>query len=110
LTTLGGVAAFGRSAKILDRRQGTVTSWWGVLVPIRSTTRRLEEFCEVSQSREERTIDHSTYIVFPVRLKARDGKDFTLQESRKDGEARQAAKQFAKYLGLPLVDTTHGTP
>lgn len=106
---VGGLITFGRAGKLIDRTAGTITTWWGLLVPMRSKTRPLDEFHEVTMRREVRRSNKNTRVVYPVRLRARQGADLTLEELQNEKQARRTAERVAKFLGLPLADTTHGT-
>ena len=107
---VGGAIMFGRAGTIIDRREGTVTTWWGLLVPWRSKTRPLSNFSTVTLSREVRRSNKRTRVVFPVRLVSPRSANLDLEESQNAEKARQKAERIAKFMGLPLVDTTHGSP
>lgn len=106
--TVGAALVLGRAGKTFDRRSGTVTTWWGLLVPFKTTTRPLAEFASVSISKEIRRSKNSTYTVYPVRLASEKGKDVNIEEPRDMGKARQAAEEVAKFLDLRLVDSSMG--
>ncbi|MCI0341153.1 MAG: hypothetical protein L0216_08350 [Planctomycetales bacterium] len=108
-TAVGAGFVFGRSGAILDKDEGTATSWWGLLVPFRRTVRPLADFREVAVVREIRRSKNSTYTVFVVRL-AGAGKPLDLREPRDPVAARRLAEEAAGFLGLPVRDTTGERP
>ena len=76
---------FGLSVHRLDRRRGTVTSAWGVLVPFKSRERPTSDFRTVVIGRERQTESRKrgtptatvhnetrTYFVYPVKLICED--------------------------------------
>lgn len=70
----------------------------------------MSQFSQVTVSSEVRRTDKSTYVVYPVRLRAASGDTISLEESHNPDSARRAAERFAKFLSLPLVDSTYGNP
>lgn len=107
---VGCVVCFARFGTIIDRRHGTVTTWWGLLVPWRSKSRSLSSFSQVTVSSEVRRTKKSSYLVYPVRLHGLGGNSIELEAPRNPEPARQAAERFAKFVELPLMDTTYGSP
>jgi len=77
---------FGLSVHRLDRRRGTVTSAWGLLVPFKSSERPISDFRTVvickerqTESRKQRATSTSTvhnqtrtYFIYPVKLICED--------------------------------------
>ena len=77
---------FGLSVNRFDRRRGTVTSAWGLLVPFKSNERPTSDFRTVvickekeTESRKQRATSNTTvenqtrtYFVFPVKLICED--------------------------------------
>jgi hypothetical protein len=77
---------FGLSVHRFDRRQGTVTSAWGLLVPFKSSERPTSDFRTVvickereTESRKQRATSNTTvqnqtrtYFVYPVKLICED--------------------------------------
>ena len=106
--TVGAGLVLGRAGKEIDRRAGTVTTWWGLLVPFKSATRPLADFEAVQVTKEVRRSKNSTYTVFPVRLTASVGKNVSLEESRDAMKARKAGEEAAKFLGFKLIDRSLG--
>lgn len=107
---VGAVIMFGRAGTIIDRRVGTITTWWGLLVPMCSKTRPLNEFSKVTLGREVRRSNKRTRVVYPVRLVSAGSANLNLEEPQNVEKARQKAERIAKFVGLPLVDTSHGSP
>jgi hypothetical protein len=98
----GGLLLFGRVWLTLDRSRGMLTRRTGLLVPMKTEERPLSDFKDVlmvveSGSKADR---------YPVKLRARDGKDFTISSPSQFGEAWTMAVYVARFLGLPLADQT----
>jgi len=106
--TVGAALVFGRSGTILDRRGGSVTTWWGLLVPFRRTVRPLADFQSVVIAREVRRSKNSTYTVYPVRLTAQGTPHVEVQEPRDEHAARSVGEELARFLGVRLVDHSMG--
>jgi len=104
---VGAGLMFGRAGTVVDRRHGQVTRWWGLLGPWKKRQYRLDEFQRVSISREVRRSNKSTYTVYPVRLSG--AATVKLAEPRDYEKARQLAEELAKFVSLPLADTSSGT-
>lgn len=98
---------FGRAGVDIDRRSGSVTSWWGLMVPMRSSRDHLSEFTHVSLRRKVIRSKNSTRIVYPVAL-AREGEgdDVDCESPGDYTQARNKAEQLAKFTGLNLHDST----
>jgi hypothetical protein len=107
-TAVGVGLVFGRGGKVLDRRAGTLTTWWGLLVPWKMTTRPLSDFASVSISREVRRTKNSSYTVYPVRLDSGERTGLTLEEPRDTSQARRLGEDAAKFLNVRLVDRSLG--
>jgi hypothetical protein len=107
--SVGAGLVLGRAGKNIDRREGAVTTWWGLLVPFKTTTRPIEDFSKVTIAREVRRSKNSTYTVYPVRMASDEGKDIKLEEPRDMGKARAVAEEAAKFLEIPLADRSSGT-
>ncbi len=103
--SIGAGFVFGRTGVILDRDEGTATSWWGLLAPFHRTVRPLEDFREVAVARETRRTKNSTYTVYVVRLTGM-GKPLGIREPRDPGAARRLAEEVAKFLGLGVRDAS----
>lgn len=128
---------FGLSVHRLDRRRGTVTSAWGLLVPFKSNERPASDFKTVvickereTESRKKRatsttTVENETrtYFVYPVKLICEDDppeKDFvdliddienvfdSLKKLREFGAKMHELEQERKASGRPSL--TLGKP
>lgn len=97
----------GRAATVLDKDQEKIITWWGLLVPFKSKEQPLEGLDTVTLTKEVRRSDKSTYTVYPVRLSGGE-KPMLLKEPRQYEPARRLAEQAAKFLDLPLEDSTSG--
>jgi len=105
---VGAGLMFGRAGKRIDRRAGTATTWWGLLVPFRTKTYPLSDFEKVTITREVRRSKNSSYTVYPVRTAGASVKSVTIEEPRSEDKARALGEEVAKFLGLPLHDSSTG--
>ena len=105
---IGAAFVFGRAGKIIDRRAGTVTTWWGLLVPFKTTVTQLADYERVTLSREVRRSKNSTYTVYPVRLVGAGAGGVKIEEPRNVNAARKTGEEVAKFVGLPLADSSSG--
>lgn len=103
----GAGVLLGRAGVILNRRDCTVTTWWGLLVPFRRTRRELAEFAQVVLNREVRRSKNSMYTVYPVRLGG--PKPVLIEEPRDYARARRVAEEISAFLSRPLADSSSGT-
>jgi len=81
LVLLGAILVCVRGGVVVDRRQRTITTWRGLLVPFHKTEHPFSQAHFVSISREERYGGKRNYEVFPVRL--------------------EGAAEFVKYFETP---------
>jgi len=102
---IGAGFMFGRAGVDIDRRSGRVVSWWGLMVPIRSTRDDLSDFTHVSLRRKVIRNKNSTRTVYPVAL-AREGDDLDCESPGDYTQARNKAEELAKFAGLNLHDST----
>ncbi|MCK6471675.1 MAG: hypothetical protein L6R28_08010 [Planctomycetes bacterium] len=102
---VGAIMMFGRTGAILNRREKTVTTWWGLLVPFSRKTQPLNDSW-IYLKTETRKTKNGSYTVYVVRLTA--GKDLLLSEYRKYDPARADAERAAKFLDFGIADTSSG--
>lgn len=107
LMFVGAVLICVRVGVIVDRQRRTLTTWWGLLVPIyRSKTERSishDQF--VTLSRVERKAGKGQiYVVFPVTLGGRGSDAITIHEPHDHDKASQLAEDLAKFLGFGIRD------
>lgn len=107
-TSVGAAFVFGRRGVFFDKRTGMATSWWGLLIPFKKTEHRLDSLKRVALSSEIRRNKNSTYTVYPVRVE-HSGKAIHISEPKDSQKARTKAEEVAKFLNLPLADSTAGT-
>jgi len=110
---VGGGLVFGRSGLMINRREKTMTKWWGLMVPMRKKQHDLHDFAQVRLSKEIRRSSSSsggssTYTVYPVRIVGEDEK-LNIEEPRDYREARRAGEALAKFLDFALTDSSSGT-
>ncbi len=104
--SVGAGLMFGRRGVTLDRRRRLAESWWGLILPLRRKMHTLEEFERVELSKEIRRSKDSTYTVYPVRLQG--SAKLSLGEMRDLLKSRGKGEKVAKFLNLPLRDTSSG--
>jgi len=97
----GGVLVFGRRSTIFDVGQRRVTRSWSLVMPLRREERSLDEFAAVLLAFESESDSADSY---PVRLKARFGKDLAVYSSTKFEESRERAEFLARFFRLDLED------
>lgn len=114
----GGVLAIAIGLPLLTFRRGCdidrlqVVKWWGLLVPWRRARYVLADFERVALRREDRrqSVSNATkqrrYMVYPVQLEGQQ--PLVLREGLTLREARVLAEEVAKYLDLPLADSSSG--
>lgn len=107
LALLGAVLTCVRVGVIVDRQRRTVTTWWGLLVPLyrNRTEYSVSRADFVTLSREERKAGKGEiYAVFPVTLGGSGGDAMTIHEPHDHDKARHLAEEIAKFLGLGIRD------
>ena len=107
--TVGTVLMLGRGGKTVDRRAGTVTTWWGLLVPFRSKEWALTDFDMVRIAREVRHAKNASYTVYPVRITGPGDAKMTFEETRDRAKARALGEEVAKFLELKIADASMGS-
>ena len=99
----------GRRGIIIDRRRHRVVKWYGLLVPMMRTEHMIVLCDRLDVSREVRTSDDSTQIVYPVRIEGNaQEKPVCIEEPLDYQQARATAESLARFLGLPVVDRSSG--
>lgn len=108
LAIVGAILVFRRGGVIFDRRTGLATKWWGLVIPFKKETYRLDALRKVTIRRETRSSgENSTYTVYVVRVAHSEAK-FHIVEPKDFPTARRKAEHIAKFLHLPLYDHTEG--
>ncbi|MHC4201125.1 MAG: hypothetical protein ACYSU0_14125 [Planctomycetota bacterium] len=105
--SVGAGLMFGRAGIVIDKRSGTVTKWWGLLVPFKRTTFPVEKIRAVTITSEVRRSKNSTYTVYPVRLIG-PAEPLNVEEPRDSDRARRRAEELAKFLDLGVEDSSSG--
>jgi hypothetical protein len=103
-TSVGGALVFGRQWTTLDVAERAATTSWGLLVPLKARTRRLDEFRCVRVGFEAGDSDSADK--FPVALRAHSGPDLVLSSPTAYEDARTSAVEAAKHLGFVLEDAS----
>ncbi|MFC1853200.1 hypothetical protein ACFL27_23630 [candidate division CSSED10-310 bacterium] len=109
--SLGAAFIFGRSGIIIDKRRNSIVSWWGLIVAFKRTENTLAHFERIALDREVRRGEKKSYTVYPVRLASTkvDTEPVNIDEPKEYQQARQIAEKIAKFLELPLADSSTGT-
>jgi len=98
---VGGVLPFGNRRIVFDADQRSVIRCWNLILPLRRVERSLSDFSAVLLALDSNSDSADTY---PVRLKAKTGRNLTLCSSAQFGEARGQAEFLARFLHLDLED------
>jgi len=105
-TAVGAVLVFGRTGMILDRRNGLIIRWHGLLVPMKRTEHSLGDVRRVTLTKDSG--DSDSPDTYPVRLEGDLVKPVAVCSPTDYHEARRAAKETAAFLSLPLEDSSSG--
>jgi hypothetical protein len=119
---VGLAVVFGRSGRRLDRRLGTVTSWWGLLfLPLSRNSRSLDDFHEVALQKEVIRNNNSSRTVYrtylagpedptePATPHSRPQNFFMMDTQSKYLDGRRECERVAKFLQLPMRDAASGS-
>jgi len=99
----GSLLVFGRRWLTLDTGSGFLTRRYGILIPMHNRERPLGDFNAVVVAFELGSDSPDRY---PVKLRARSGKDVAISSLERFGEARKQAEFLSRFLRLPLADIT----
>ncbi len=105
---VGSMFLFGRAGVVIDKSSGSVTKWWGLLVPMKSTTYKISQFEKVALSKEIRRSKNSSYTVYPVKLVG-SADEVDISAERDFNKGRSDAEKLAKFLNLPIHDSSEGS-
>jgi len=105
---IGAALVLGRAGTIIDREQGQVTTWWGLLVPFRRVVHRLSDFVAVRVDQKVVRTRNGDHTVYPIMLERADD-EVAIRQTRNATQARQVAERVASFLNLPLRDATGDT-
>ncbi len=107
--TVGIAFIFGRNGIIINMREGMIQTWWGLLVPVSRKEYRIAEFDRVTIKREVRRSKNSSYTVFPVHIEGEGNTKVKFEEPQDFTRARNLAEEIAKFVRLPVHDSTSGS-
>ena len=105
---VGGGLVFGRSWTTLSSTDRTVVKQMGLLVPMRSTSYRVDEYNGVLLDFVRGDSDSADQ--YPVSLKARAGGNLRLFSSTTYAEARQRATAIAALFHFEIEDSSTAHP
>ena len=103
-TMVGGALSFGRAWTTVDGTRREVIKQWGLLVPMRSDSHRIDDLTAVVLEFEKG--DSDTADKFPVILNARTGRHHRLCSATAYADARSCAHSVAELLRLDFEDAT----
>jgi hypothetical protein len=107
-TVVGGTLSFGRGWTTIDSTRREVITQYGLLVPMHSSSRRIDEFNTVVLGFVRGDSDSAD--TFPVTLRSSAGHDLKLDSSTQYGTARGYATAVAALLRLDFEDATTDHP
>lgn len=104
---LGMAMTFGRNGIVIDRRKRTMVHWIGLLVPMKKTHYKLEQFDHIAIIRDVQHVDKGFHTVYPVAIRSRRGgvRGLIFHEPDEYSQAKSEAKKIAAFLRLPIIDT-----
>ena len=108
---VGAGLMFGRGGIRIDKRQNTIESWWGLLVPFKKTIHSIDDFRYVIITKEVRRSKNSTYTVYPVYLdpkNPREKKRLKIEEPRDMLVSRKTSEAIAKFVDFCIHDLSTG--
>jgi hypothetical protein len=103
---LGVALLFGRRGKVFDKQEGTLTFWWGVLLPWRQTVYELSDFTMLAIC-PDRLAEPTRWR---IALDTADGARLTIFELARESAARLAVAEIADFLGLPAIVLAPAAP
>jgi len=107
-TAVGGTLSFGRAWTTIDATRREVTTELGLLVPMHTSTRRVDEYATVHVGFVKG--DSDTADSYPVSLKTRAGQSLKLWSSTQFPDARASATAIATLLRFDVEDATTDHP
>ncbi|MFZ2960642.1 MAG: hypothetical protein WA705_27495 [Candidatus Ozemobacteraceae bacterium] len=105
---VGAGFLFGRSGTIISKREGTLKTWWGLLIfPLSTTVKKLEAFTRVQIIPEVRGGKNKTtfYVVY---LSGNNNERLEIKSHSEYNKARALGEEVAKYLNFGILDTSSG--
>ena len=107
-TLVGGALVFGRSWVTLNSSDRTVVTQVGLLMPMSTTTYRLDDYTTLLLGFQRGDSDSADQ--YPISLKARAGKNLRLFSSTQYAEARERAAAVASLFNLEIEDASTDHP
>ncbi len=107
-TAVGGALSFGRGWTTIDSTRREVIKQYGLMVPMYTDARRIDEFNTVILGFVRGDSDSAD--TFPVTLRSSAGVDLKLDSSTQYGDARGYAAAVAALLRLDFEDATTDHP
>jgi hypothetical protein len=107
-TAVGGTLSFGRAWTTIDSTRREVITQYGLMVPMYTTTTRIDGFNTVVLGFVRGDSDSAD--TFPVTLRSSNGQDLKLDSSIRYGDARGYATAVAALLRLDFEDATTDHP
>lgn len=107
-TAVGGALSFGRGWTTIDSTRREVIKQYGLVVPMYTNSRRIDEFHTVILGFVRGDSDSAD--TYPVTLRSSAGVDLKLDSSTQYGDARGYATAVAALLRLDFEDATSDHP
>jgi hypothetical protein len=101
---VGLLIFFYRSGIILNRREGTVTVWWGLGFPWSKRTQPLGPEPRIHFRSERRKMPKSGMKTFYLASLEGGPEPVVFQNHPDYAQVRESAEEVARYLGVPLGD------
>lgn len=101
---VGGALVFGRSWTIVSGMPRSVSKAWGLLVPIRAVTHRLDDVTAIVVTFQEG--DSDTADKYPIRARRHSGGDVLLTTALSYGDALAIATESARLLQVNVEDAS----
>lgn len=105
--SVGGALVFGRTWVTIDRGAGTVLTAYGLLVPMKYTSRSLREFNQVGLDFSRNSSRSSG--LYRVSLRSPESKPVNVSSSSDYSRAYAEAVSLAQFLSFSLRDNTSNT-
>jgi len=107
MAVIGTGLAFGRGGTVVDKGQGRVTAWWGVIVPFHRKHTPLAEVNRVAVAGVMRRVKGGGWFtVYYLCLEGPTGKSIKLTYGLSEPYIRQLGSDLSKFLGVADAEGT----
>jgi len=98
----------GRSGVTIDAGQETIVKWYGLIVPMKTSVYRFDQYNRVILRKEIRKNKNSTTTFYPVGLEGDNVDEFVVTSPTDYQEARSKAERVAKLMKFSIADRSSG--